>query len=110
MKNFNTIGIHWKIRFLRGGGGEVQEKPIYRGELPEKMGGLRQFADLTKVGGAGLTKKRGVVFLRGDWYPNTHYETEHRTFFAPGAYSGGRPGRLPPPHPLKWASKVLMTT
>ena len=28
MKTFNTMGVHWKIRFLRGGQGH--KKPIYR--------------------------------------------------------------------------------
>ena len=39
----------------------VHEKPIYSGELPKKDGGLREFADLE----GGLTKKEGVMFLRG---------------------------------------------
>ena len=45
------MGVHWKIRFFRRGGGH--QKPIYREELPEK-------------GGGGLAKKRGwLVLLRG---------------------------------------------
>ena len=32
MKNFNIMGFHWKIWFLRG----LYKKPIYRGELPKK--------------------------------------------------------------------------
>ena len=39
----------------------VNEKPIYRGELPKK-GGLGHYADLR--GGGGLAKKKGVVFFR----------------------------------------------
>ena len=39
--------------------GEVPEKPIYRVELPKK--GVGQFPDLR----GSLTKKVGVVFLRG---------------------------------------------
>ena len=66
MKNFNIFGVHGKIPFLRGG---VNKKPIQRGELPKKVGGLGQFADL----GWGLARKRGVAFLRGGVYPNAHY-------------------------------------
>ena len=53
--NINIMGIHWKIRFLRG----VQEKPIYRGELPKK-GVLDSFDRFNK--GGGLAKKRGWYF------------------------------------------------
>ena len=51
--------------FKREGGG-VHDKPIYRGELPKKGGGLGQFADLR---GRGVWQKRGVVcgaFEAGD--------------------------------------------
>ena len=41
---------------FQGGG---HKKPLYRGKLPK--GGLEQFADL---GGGGLDKKDGLVFLR----------------------------------------------
>ena len=54
MKNFN-MGIHWRIRFLRG----VTKNEYVRGN-PLK-GGLGQFGDL----GEGLMKKRWVLFLRG---------------------------------------------
>ena len=27
-----------------------------------------------KGGGGGLARKRGMVFLRGGWYPDAHYE------------------------------------
>lgn len=37
----------------------VNEKPIYREELPKK-GGLAHYADLR----GGLAKKKGVVFFR----------------------------------------------
>ena len=33
--------------------------------------GLRQSADSRR--GRGLSRKKGVVFLRGGWYPNGHY-------------------------------------
>ena len=36
MKNFNIIGVHWKIRVLVGG---IHERPVYRTELPIKGGG-----------------------------------------------------------------------
>ena len=32
MKNFNVFGVHWKIRFLGGGGGGVT-KNQYRGGI-----------------------------------------------------------------------------
>ena len=53
MKYFNIMGIHWKIWFL----GMVNEKPIYRGELPKK-GGLGHYADLR--GGLGEIEGGGV--------------------------------------------------
>ena len=32
LKNFNIMGVHWKIRFLRGeGGGEVHQKNFFWG-------------------------------------------------------------------------------
>ena len=60
MKNFNIKGDS----IFRGG----HEKPIYRVELPKK-GGTCKDCRFKK----GLSKKRGVVFLRGDWYPSAHY-------------------------------------
>ena len=54
MKNFNIVGVFWKIWFLGG----VHKKPMYKGKLPKK---------------GELDKKEGVVFLREDWYPNAHY-------------------------------------
>ena len=35
MKNFNILGLHWKIRFLGGGGTKNQ---YYDGGLPKKEG------------------------------------------------------------------------
>ena len=64
MKNFNIMGVHWKIQFLSGGGGVTKNQYIYREDLPEK-GGLGQFADLR----GGLAEKEGVVFLRGGLIP-----------------------------------------
>ena len=55
-RNFNIIGVHWKIELLGGS----RKNNIYRGESPKK-GGLGEFTDLR----GGLAKKRGIVFLRG---------------------------------------------
>ena len=58
-KNFNILGIHWKIWLTFRGD---LEKPIYRGRLPKEGGGeLGQFADLKW----GLARKRGWCFWRG---------------------------------------------
>ena len=57
MKNLNIIGVHWKIQFLTV---EIHEKPIYRGELPKKVG-LGQFSDLS----GGLAKKSTVGVFQG---------------------------------------------
>ena len=65
MKNFNILGFHCKIQLL---GGEFTKK-WYRGGIAGK-GGHGQFADLR---GGGLARKRGVMYLRGGWYPSAHY-------------------------------------
>ena len=61
MKNFNIMGVHWKIRYI----GIRQGKTNIQGELPKK-GELGQFADLRggggggkKGGGGGEEKKKG---------------------------------------------------
>ena len=46
MKNFNIMGVHWKIRYI----GIRQGKTNIQGELPKK-GELGQFADLRGGGG-----------------------------------------------------------
>ena len=51
MKIFIIFGAHSKIRVL---GGEVHEKPIYRGDCL-KRGGLVQFEDLRREGGDNPT-------------------------------------------------------
>ena len=51
MKNFNILGVHWKIWLLGG-----VMKSQYRGVIAEK-GGLRQFADLR-----GAWQERGWCF------------------------------------------------
>ena len=61
MKNFNILGVYWKIRPL--GGGVTKNQYI---------GGIGQFADLR----GGAWQERGV-FLRGGWYPNVHYDLKH---------------------------------
>ena len=53
MKNFNIVGVHWKIRLLGGGGWGFHEKLICRGNCLKREAWL----------------KRGE---RG-WYPNAHY-------------------------------------
>ena len=67
MKNFNILGVHWKIWLLRGGSWKKQ----YRGrDCLKREGGLGLFADLR----GGLARKKGVVFLRGGgWDPNANY-------------------------------------
>ena len=62
MTNFNILGVHWKIPLLGGS----RKTNISRG-LP-KNGGWTVCCFK-----GGLARKRGVVFLRGGWYPNAHY-------------------------------------
>ena len=57
-KNVNIMGNSLKNPIFSG----VPKKPIYKGELPKKGGGLGQFQDLRW--GEGAWQKRGV-FLRG---------------------------------------------
>ena len=44
MKNSN-MGVHWKIQYFWGGGGVIK-KNVLGVNVPEKGGGLGQFADL----------------------------------------------------------------
>ena len=62
MKNFNILGVHWRIQLLGGGG---SRKTNIDGGLP-KRGGLGQFANLMR---GGLGKKEAGVFLRGRVMP-----------------------------------------
>ena len=55
IKNFNTLGFHWKT-WLLGGGGGCSQKINREGGLPKKV----KFANLR-----GLGKKEEEVFLRG---------------------------------------------
>ena len=52
MRNFNIMGVHWKILFLGGGSTKSQ----YIGGLHKKGRGLGKFADLR----GGLAEKRRV--------------------------------------------------
>ena len=54
--------VHWKIGFLGG----IHEKLIYRGKRGVACTVCRFKGE--------LHEKEGVVFLRGGWYPNAHYE------------------------------------
>ena len=65
MKNFNIVGVYWKIRFQRGS----HEKPIYRGELPKK-GGRACIVCRFKEG--VWWKRSGGFFEERGWYPNPH--------------------------------------
>ena len=69
MKNFNIMGVHWKIQFL----GWFHENPIYRGEFPKGGGGSCTVCMFK----SGLDKEEGV-FLTGDWYLNIHYDFSTR--------------------------------
>ena len=65
---FSILGLHWKIRFLSGGG--VRKKIIYRGELP-KQGAWA----VSRFKEGGLARKMLWCFLgEGDWYPNAQYD------------------------------------
>ena len=72
IKNFSIMGVHWKIRFLRGeregvGGGGVHEKPIYR------RGILKRYV----CWGWGWVEG-------GSWYSNLHYVMK---YFNPSHFS-----------------------
>ena len=65
MKNFNILGVHGKIRVLRG----FQEKPIYRGGGGSpKSGGARGGGEVWAVcgfNGAWQESGGSCVFERG---------------------------------------------
>ena len=73
-ENFKYYEGSLKNLTFRGGWGH--EKPLYREELPQKGGGLGQFADLTA---GALAKKRVVLFLRGQ--VDTPMHAMHLPFF-----------------------------
>ena len=63
MKNFNILGVHWKIRFLGGGG--LLKTNIEGGRVCLKRGGgVGQFAYLG--GGVGWQERGGGVSEGGD--------------------------------------------
>ena len=66
MKNFDILGVYWKIRFLRGGGG-LTKNQYRRGNFLKKGGGAWTVCRFK----GGLDKKEGVV--RGVWHPDAHY-------------------------------------
>ena len=69
MKNFDILGVRWKIQlFFWGGGVGVGVTKKYREELLKRR--LRQFSDLR----GAWQEIEGVRFLRGDWYPNALYD------------------------------------
>ena len=65
MKNFNIIGVHWKIQFLGGGGGVMKNQ--YRGGSYLKRGAW------TICRFKGAWQEREVGVFDGGWYPNAHY-------------------------------------
>ena len=74
MKNVNIMGGSMKNLIFRGG----SQKPIYKGEMPEKReGGLDSLQ--IEGGGGGLEKKMEVVFLRG-------VDTPMHTMLVPSSY------------------------
>ena len=64
MKNFDILGVYWKIRLL----GVQFTKNRYRGGVGII---LKRGAWTANLRGYG--KKKEVVFLRGDWYSDAHY-------------------------------------
>ena len=65
MKNFNILGVHWKIQLS----GEGSRKINIYGGLPIK-GRLRRFVDLR-----GAWQERAGGVFEGGWYPNAHYDS-----------------------------------
>ena len=62
-------GVSMKNPIFMGGGGVMKNQCMGRFPKGETLDSLQILR-----GGGGLAKKRRVVFLRGSWYPNTHYE------------------------------------
>ena len=52
------------------GGGEIHEKNNIEGEIAGKGGGALTFY---RFKGGELSKKEGVMFLKGVWFPSAHY-------------------------------------
>ena len=72
MKNFNILGIDWKIRLLRG----EFTKNWYRGWGLPKRGAWT----VCRFIGGSWQEKGGGVFEGGGWYPNADYVTS-KPFF-----------------------------
>ena len=62
MKNFNIIGVLWKIWFL---------KRDPKNQYTEKRE-VGKFSDLRR----SLAKKEGFGIFEGAWYPNAHYDNK----------------------------------
>ena len=80
IKNFNVMGVHWKIQFL---GGEVHVKTFFfflRGGVNR----LKRWALIVcrfKRGLGKKEKKEEMMFLRwGLETPNAHYELEEPSY------------------------------
>ena len=71
MKNFNIIGVHWKILFFRG----CMKKATFGGASPKK-GGLDSLHFKRR-----LDKKEGVMFLRGEGETPMHTELEEPSYW-----------------------------
>ena len=69
MKNFDVLGVRWKIQLLREGG---VYKKRYRGGNCLKRGAWTVYWFKE-----GLGRNTGMMFLRGGWYPDTHYGHGH---------------------------------
>ena len=63
MKNFDILGVHWKIWLL---GGEFTKKNDIEGDCLKK-------GPWTVCRFKGAWQERGGVFLRGGWYLDVHY-------------------------------------
>ena len=108
MKNFNIMGVHWKIRCL---GEFIKNQSIYRGEYPKKWG-LGQLAELR----GKAWPKRGVwCFWGGEGVDTPMYTMSKPATllvrFLRGCFShflncgNGTKSRKPPvinPEPFAW--------
>ena len=76
MKNFNILGVHWKIQLLVAGGAftEIWCRGVGGGAGLKKKVGRGGTWTVFRFTGRGAWQERGVVFLRGGWYPNAHYD------------------------------------
>ena len=70
MKDFNILGVHWKIQLLGGsswktdkGGGDCLKRGAWT---------------VCKFKGGGTWQERGGGIFKGGWYPNAHYRGRGR--------------------------------